>query len=252
MLRKRYDRFLGDIYYPDNILARTTDFDRTKMTALLVLAGLYPPAPIQQWNDDLDWMPIPYHFERGEHDYVSHPWTYPSYLYLYRHNYLFQFIRRPTAYCPNYLKELEKVLVSNEVQRILKENRKILQYISKHTGKSITKLIDVFGLYQTLNAEESMGLALPKWTETVYPDIIHSLASKQCAFENNNTLLKRLHGGKRTKTTTIADEFIISCVLIFRTDSQKGHREYDIENQWQFKSTRKENVFVFRTRKQCN
>lgn len=87
------------------------------------------------------------------------------------------------------------MLVSNEVQRILKENRKILQYISKHTGKSITKLIDVFGLYQTLNAEESMGLTLPKWTESVYPDIIHSLASKQCAFENNNTLLKRLHGG---------------------------------------------------------
>lgn len=41
------------------------------MTALLVLAGLYPPSPIQQWNDDLEWMPIPYHFERGEHDYVS-------------------------------------------------------------------------------------------------------------------------------------------------------------------------------------
>lgn len=71
MLRRRYDNFLGDIYYPDSILARTTDFDRTKMTALLVLAGLYPPSPIQQWNDDLDWMPIPYHFERGEHDYVS-------------------------------------------------------------------------------------------------------------------------------------------------------------------------------------
>lgn len=71
VLRRRYDSFLGDIYYPDNILARTTDFDRTKMTALLVLAGLYPPAPTQQWNDDLDWMPIPYHFERGEHDYVS-------------------------------------------------------------------------------------------------------------------------------------------------------------------------------------
>lgn len=71
VLRKRYNDFLGDIYYPNNVLARTTDFDRTKMTALLVLAGLYPPSPVQKWNDDLDWMPIPYHFERGEHDYVK-------------------------------------------------------------------------------------------------------------------------------------------------------------------------------------
>lgn len=40
--------------------------------------------------------------------------------------------------------------------------------------------------------------------------------------------------------------------ITFRTHPQKGHREHDIENQWQLKSTGEENVFVFRARKQCN
>lgn len=56
---------------PEHLLARSTDFDRTKMTALLVLAGIYPPPTVQKWDEDLNWMPIPYDFEKGEHDYVS-------------------------------------------------------------------------------------------------------------------------------------------------------------------------------------
>lgn len=124
-------------------------------------------------------------------------------MYLFKIFNLFQFIRRPTAYCPTYLKELEKVLASSEVQRVLKENRKVFQYVSKHSGKSVTKLIDMFRIYQTLNAEENMGLALPRWTDSVYPDTIHSLAAKQCAFENYNQILKRLNGGKRIDYSTL-------------------------------------------------
>lgn len=116
-------------------------------------------------------------------------------MFLINASFRFQFIRRPTAYCPTYLKELERVLSSGEVQKVLKENRKVFQYVSKHSGKNLSKLIDMFRIYQTLNAEENMGLALPKWTESVYPDTIHSLAAKQCQFENHNRILKRLNGG---------------------------------------------------------
>lgn len=71
LLRSKYDSFLGDIYTPELVEATSTDYDRTKMSALLVLAGLFPPAPSQTWNDNLSWLPIPYHFERNEYDYVS-------------------------------------------------------------------------------------------------------------------------------------------------------------------------------------
>lgn len=58
MLRDRYNKFLGDIYYPPNIYARSTNIGRCKMTLQLVLAGLYPPADVQKWNPNLSWQPI--------------------------------------------------------------------------------------------------------------------------------------------------------------------------------------------------
>lgn len=71
LLRERYDNFLGNIYEADVLEMTSTDFDRTKMSALLVLAGLYPPAPSQQWNSQLLWLPVPYNFEKADRDYVS-------------------------------------------------------------------------------------------------------------------------------------------------------------------------------------
>lgn len=93
------------------------------------------------------------------------------------------------------MRELDRVLASGEVQKVLKENRKVLQYITKQSGKNVSKLSDAFRMYQTLNAEDNMGLTLPKWTESVYPGPLHSLAGKQCEFENRNTILKKLNGG---------------------------------------------------------
>lgn len=178
MLRQRYDSFLGDIYTSEMVSTTSTDFDRTKMTALLVLAGLFPPSPSQQWDDELSWLPIPYYFEKGEQDF---------------------FIRRPTAYCPTYAKELDEVIISPIGQRMLKENRETLEYISENTGKKVTSLIDAFRIYQTLNAEENMNLTLPQWTEEIYPKKVHELAAMRCHLENYNAVLKRLNGGRILK-----------------------------------------------------
>lgn len=79
--------------------------------------------------------------------------------------------------------------------KILSENQQVLNYISKNTDKPMVTLMDVFRLYQTLNAEEALNMTLPKWTESVYPRKIHDLAGRQCYFENSNQILKRLNGG---------------------------------------------------------
>lgn len=71
MFRRRYDGFLGDIYVPEHVQATSTDFDRTKMTALLVLAGMYPPVPVQQWDEVVNWIPIPYDYDKASKDTVS-------------------------------------------------------------------------------------------------------------------------------------------------------------------------------------
>lgn len=59
-IRRRYDGFLSKLYLPDEIKIRTTNYDRTKMTALAALAAIFPPPPAQKWNPNLDWQPVPY------------------------------------------------------------------------------------------------------------------------------------------------------------------------------------------------
>ncbi|ENN79637.1 venom acid phosphatase Acph-1 isoform X1 [Dendroctonus ponderosae] len=174
-LRKRYQEFLGDIYTPEAILAQSTDYDRTKMSALLALAGLYPPAETQRWNDQLNWLPIPFEYDKDKLDHS---------------------LKRPNTYCPRYMKELEEVLQSDAALAYLKPIRITFRYIENHCGKPINKLSDVFQIYQTLTAERSMNLTLPDWTVPVYPDVITRMAAKQCEMENYNDILKRLNGGR--------------------------------------------------------
>lgn len=58
-LRARYNDFLGSTYRSEDVSVKTTQIDRTKASALLVLAGLYPPNRYQQFSKLLpSWQPI--------------------------------------------------------------------------------------------------------------------------------------------------------------------------------------------------
>lgn len=69
-LRKRYNDFLGEIWTPEVLDSRSTDYNRTKMSLELMLAGLWPPAKSQEWNTGLPWQPIPYNYRRLKEDQV--------------------------------------------------------------------------------------------------------------------------------------------------------------------------------------
>ena len=58
-LRNRYNDFLGEKYDENDIYVRASDVDRTMMSAMSNLAGLYPPQGDQIWNPDIHWQPIP-------------------------------------------------------------------------------------------------------------------------------------------------------------------------------------------------
>uniref|UniRef100_A0A8C3HRA4 Lysosomal acid phosphatase n=1 Tax=Chrysemys picta bellii TaxID=8478 RepID=A0A8C3HRA4_CHRPI len=60
-LRKRYHGFLNASYYKQEIFIRSTDYDRTLMSAEANLAGLYPPQGQQVFNPNVSWQPIPVH-----------------------------------------------------------------------------------------------------------------------------------------------------------------------------------------------
>lgn len=68
------------MYTPEAVSSWSSDFDRTKMSLLSVLAGLWPPAPMQQWNPLLLWQPIPINYLAKDSDYVRMDiWEYHYY-----------------------------------------------------------------------------------------------------------------------------------------------------------------------------
>ena len=53
------------------IYIRSTDVDRTLMSASSNLAGLYPPDKWEEWNPQLEWQPLPVHTVPVPADHVS-------------------------------------------------------------------------------------------------------------------------------------------------------------------------------------
>lgn len=59
-----YQDFLPASYDPKKLYARSTDVDRTLLSASSFLAGLYKPNTDQLWNNIQNisaWLPIPVH-----------------------------------------------------------------------------------------------------------------------------------------------------------------------------------------------
>lgn len=58
-LRKRYQGFISEYYSPEELSVISSYAPRCQMSAMTLLAGLYPPVGKQVWNKDLLWQPIP-------------------------------------------------------------------------------------------------------------------------------------------------------------------------------------------------
>jgi lysosomal acid phosphatase len=52
------------------LYTRSSDRDRTLMSAQCALAGLYPPQGFQVWDAEINWQPIPVHAVPVEDDNV--------------------------------------------------------------------------------------------------------------------------------------------------------------------------------------
>ena len=135
-LRQRYTDWLSPTYNRAEVVVRSTDVDRTLMSALSNLAGLFPPQGDQVWDEGLAWQPIPVHTVPQDEDYLlsSHAHC-PRYTCM---DYHVSFIRQTGSRFEELQKEIE---FGDWMKDIYTQNRELFEYISLNTGENITDIV---------------------------------------------------------------------------------------------------------------
>ncbi|XP_051154899.1 venom acid phosphatase Acph-1-like [Leptopilina boulardi] len=179
-LREKYDNFLGDIYLPEDIMARSTNFDRTKMSLLAVLAALYPPNKIQKWYQTLNWQPIPIDYENPKQDSLL----------------------MPTG-CPRFKAMEREIRQLPEVLKKSLEFKELLRKLTHWSGNNMTHCKSIYNLYNTLVVEKTMNLKIPQWADDI---LANGELEKGVAFhiqlKNYNTTLRKFNGGRLLRKMT--------------------------------------------------
>uniref|UniRef100_A0A3B3XCL5 Lysosomal acid phosphatase n=1 Tax=Poecilia mexicana TaxID=48701 RepID=A0A3B3XCL5_9TELE len=150
-LRMRYKDFLNESYIRHEILVRSTDVDRTLMSAEANLAGLYPPKGQQIFQPSLKWQPIPVH-------------TVPQ-----NEEKLLSF---PLGDCPRYEQLMNETENTAEFINVTTKYRDFIEMVKNKTGLKAANVESVWSVYDTLFCESRHNMSAPDW---VTPDVMEKL-----------------------------------------------------------------------------
>ncbi|XP_068210170.1 prostatic acid phosphatase-like isoform X1 [Palaemon carinicauda] len=144
-LRNRYDGFVSRQWKPEEIYVRSTDVDRTLMSAACNLAAFYFPDNPDRFNGKVAWMPTPIHTAPLSNDILL----------------------SVDESCPRIQEELELQENLPIVKNVTDDSQKLFEFLSEKSGSNITSILDVDYLYDTLRIEALYNLTLPDWTNDV-------------------------------------------------------------------------------------
>ncbi|XP_029438183.1 lysosomal acid phosphatase [Rhinatrema bivittatum] len=150
-LRTRYSGFLNKSYDRQEAYIRSTDCDRTLMSAEANLAGLYPPEGSQLFNPNISWQPVPVHTVPESQD---------------------RLLKFPLLNCPRYQQLQRETRQSAEYVNKTRENANFMAMVANETGIQNISLESVWSVYDTLFCEQSHNLTLPPW---VSPNVLQRL-----------------------------------------------------------------------------
>uniref|UniRef100_S4NSI3 acid phosphatase n=1 Tax=Pararge aegeria TaxID=116150 RepID=S4NSI3_9NEOP len=153
-IKQRYgvegNGLLSNIYLQDEIALRSTDKERTKMTAQMAMAAVYPPEVEQQWDEGLGkiWQPVPYTAVPLSEDYL-----------------------RYYSNCKRF-KELMVMAKEEAVHQEFVQFKDLVTIVKKETGRNFTEDPVLFEtLFDLFKSQVSLGLDIPEWAKPLLPKL---------------------------------------------------------------------------------
>ncbi|KRY10309.1 Lysosomal acid phosphatase, partial [Trichinella patagoniensis] len=190
-LRHRYENFLPKNYSSHEVFIRSTDVNRTLMSALANLAALFEPNSDDMWNKNLSWQPIPVHTVPRDLDNVLNL----------------------EAKCPAAEKLQIEVWHSSEAMSIVKANEALFELLRLNTGLPMNTLEEISTVYDPLHCAVGSHVkkihedkhSIPHWvTDEVYENITR-LFNISTTFWCSSEKVKKFRGSELLQNLIILD-----------------------------------------------
>ncbi|KAE9419345.1 hypothetical protein Angca_009826, partial [Angiostrongylus cantonensis] len=185
-LRVRYGNFLGSRFHRNEVFVRSSDYNRTLMSAQATMAGLFPPSKSEIWNADILWQPVPVH---------SVPKTMDKELY-------------EDIDCPTASSEFSKVWDSTVVRQMVSENEDLIKYLGEKSQIPNFNLDKLWMVYDNLFCmlQHMETHKWPSWINDSIFDRVQKLYDGYSRTKYHTDVLRRLRGGPLLKD--ILDRFV--------------------------------------------
>ncbi|XP_066909497.1 prostatic acid phosphatase [Halyomorpha halys] len=195
-LRERYGAFVGDNYKAKEFRAYTTLIERTMMSAQLVLASFFPPTGYQEWNNQLNWQPVP---------------VYPE-----------EIVNATSGCsCPRFALEF-KNNVKNLVPSDFGFETEVGKILKEHSGEPDASPVSLFTrVWDTVYFQDRANLPIPDWLKPIYPEKMAKSAVRY---------LKLYLAGSRIQELLVQDPFGRAITKFFTESPRKMelHSLHDI------------------------
>uniref|UniRef100_A0A8R1TJV5 Acid phosphatase n=1 Tax=Onchocerca volvulus TaxID=6282 RepID=A0A8R1TJV5_ONCVO len=162
LIRYRYIEgnynFLSNNYKPKELYIRSTDVNRTLVSALANLAGMYPTGipgkdypKSKQWPSH--WTPIPIHTVQNEEDFVGNAFSR----------------------CPRADQLTAIIRCSKHYQEVANENKEFFDYVSEKSGMKVN-LDNIHTINDIHYAETVHNMSQPSWITDDVSKKLHNLS----------------------------------------------------------------------------
>ncbi|XP_023941635.1 prostatic acid phosphatase isoform X2 [Bicyclus anynana] len=200
-LRVKYPTLISEKYDAKEVYIRSTDVDRTLMSAQANAAGMYPPSGDAVWNPNLLWQPIPVH-------------TLPE-----KWDQILAMKRK----CVPYDQEKQRYMNSVTYKEKLEKYQSLMEYTTVNSGKKIKNFEDINDIYNILYVETLYNFSLPKWTTAVYPEKLREPACYSFKVATATPLMSRLMVGPLLQEIVGKMKMIIKGLQPLKLAIYSGH-----------------------------